>query len=64
MDDIKRAVSARIASLVLDTNWNNIVSPIDDRLNQATRVSDLETMVRINGVNGPRYFVVRVKEQY
>ena len=64
MDSIKRAVAQRVQQMVLNANWNVHISPVASKVNDASKVSELETMVRVMTAYGPRYFVVKVKEQY
>jgi len=62
MEEVKKAIAQHIQRLVMQTNWNVVVQPPGTRLNEASVVSQLTTMIRIRTLAGPRFFEVIVKE--
>ena len=64
MDLTKKAIAQHIQRLTLGTNWNYIVKPISDRTNEASALGDLRTLISIRTPNGPRHFIVTIKEEY
>ena len=61
MDEVKGKVASEVQSLLLEAKWG----VLNLEYCKATRVGDLETSIRVkySSLSGPRYFLVKVKEQ-
>lgn len=64
MDKVKIQVAKRVSDMVRDTNWNQVVQPVNDKVSISSPISTLATMVTIQTCVGPRFFEVRVKEKF